>query len=146
MKLMTEDSPHARRLAMCWLVLLLPLTLLPSCSSSQNTIEEVGSIWLDDVPLRGAELVLLRDRDPVGVATADAAGKFSFLGVGEAKKIAHGTYKVVVFKLGDVPVQGPDGSPQPAQVVPPRYGDAATTPLTVEIPLVAGTKLDLKTE
>ena len=111
-------------------------------------MEVAGTAWLDGVPLRGAELVLLRDRDesPVAVATTDSEGRFSFLEAGNDEGIVSGSYKVVVFKLADVPELDPRGSVTPPQVVPPLYSRSETTPLSIRIPLAREARLDLTTQ
>ena len=112
--------------ALSILVLILPQT---GCSSSYQPL--VGTVTVDGQPLANATVYFELDGAelPIGMARTSRDGRFYMSRMSSSEPIPDGEYKVVVVQVGS------DTQNRPGRVtIPPIYGDAATTPLSVKSP------------
>ena len=116
------------------LLAVLVAALLPGCSSQEFSVVQ-GNVSLDGTPLPGVQIIFVSEQGgtPIAMSTTNTVGEFTMAPVGGTQDMPPGSYKVVMFKAPDT---SPRNSPtyQPPRVVPAVYSDAATTPLSVEVP------------
>jgi hypothetical protein len=122
------------------------LLAAPGCGDTSGigkTLPVAGKVTLDDTPLTAPSTVLLFKPDasrgntslwePTG--TVDDQGNYVLFTNGK-KGAPPGWYKVLVTASA-VQTDGSSGSPHkrpvPRSLVPARYGQAATTPVTIEV-------------
>ncbi len=129
-----------------WLLAVFAAAVLPGCSS-QNLSTVQGIVSFDGTPLKDANVMLMSPQSaaPIAIATTNKGGEFTMASSGSAKGVPPGSYKVVVFKMGNIRPRSPQTS-QPPRVVPAVYGDVATTPLSIEVPTSGDVTFELKSE
>ncbi len=131
---------------------LIALTLLSVASgcggSGRPRLSKVtGKVTLDDQPLAGAQVALLKVTDKQGQyqrpshAMTDANGEFSPATYGENDGLPTGKYKVAVIKremVGEPPAGFDEETAQNFNVrykwvTPRKYSDPATSGLEIEV-------------
>ncbi len=140
-----QSRPAAAR-AQVWLLAAFAAAVLLGCSS-QNLSTVQGIVSFDGTPLEDAHVMLMSPENaaPIAIATTNNGGEFTMASSGSAKGVPPGSYKVVVFKLGNIRPRRPQTS-QPPRVVPAVYGDVATTPLSIEVPTRGDVTFELKSK
>ena len=140
-----QSRPATAR-AQVWLLAVFAAAVLPGCSS-QNLSTVQGIVSFDGTPLEDAHVMLMisQSTTPIAIATTNKGGEFTMASSGSAKGVPPGSYKVVVFKVGNIRPRRPQAS-QPPRVVPAVYGDVATTPLSIEVPTRGDVTFELKSK
>jgi hypothetical protein len=132
-----------RRLLPAASLLVLPALGCGDSSEVGKTYPVAGKITLDGEPLTAASTVVLFKPDaargnsspfePTG--TVDGEGKYTLVTKGK-KGAPPGWYKVTVTATGGLfeATKGPTKRhPGPRSLLPARYGQAATTPFSIEV-------------
>ena len=111
-------------------VLLLMALLVTACSSSYRPL--AGTVKLDGQPLNDVTVYFAIEGEelPIGMARTGRDGSFFMTRLSSSEPVPPGEYKVIVVQMG----QG-EGDSHTDRLIPEIYGDAATTPLSVKVPL-----------
>jgi hypothetical protein len=137
-------SPFARAARPAPVCVLAALVLAAGCGGIGKTYPVVGQVTIDGEPLvaRSAAVMLVPNRargnttpyEPGG--TVDSSGRYTVYTQGQ-RGAPPGWYKVVVTAIAEPPAASAKGPlthrPTATSLVPAPYGQAATTPLEIEV-------------
>lgn len=132
---------------MRWCGVVVPIVALgcggPTATAPPPLVSALGTVYLDDEPLTGADLLFRPTGDTQGiggVARSDGKGNFMATYARGGPGLPPGVYRVVVSRR-----VMPDGTPVPAnddtppiesparETLPPKYSDEGMTELEIEI-------------
>jgi hypothetical protein len=119
---------------------LLMAIMIAGCGT-QSMLEVSGVVTLDGHPVPKAAVFFLLEGDENAVAMGNTnfEGKVVMRKISSIRAIPSNTYKVVVMPINDSEL---NRRPSVAEI----YRDAATTPLTVEVPLNEEFSLNLMSQ